>query len=339
MNPYLQPFLVIFLVALSVNDAVAQGCNLPLSICESEGIVAYSTSDGTSTPASNTCFDSGNSIYIAFNTLSENYIAANGIDYNGSATVSISGLACDTSQTGTTSLSATVVSASNLCNSATYSLPVDCVPISMDESLSLTLSDLLPDTTYYLIINTSEINGDSWNCDFNVEINGPAVTYALNASADPANIISGESSQLSGNPGFESYEWEGTNLEDTDMQNTSVTLEEEGESYVYTLTGQVNGCEITDQVMVQVVPALQIRNTITPNGDGKNDTWTIQGLHRFPDAEVRVYSRWGQTVFRTRNYTPWDGGDLPEAVYYYVIDLNPLGFDTRPYTGYLTILR
>lgn len=335
-------FRYIILTAAAVllaHGAVAQGCNLPEDICQSEGAVAFSTSVGTTTPASNDCFDVSNSIFIAFNTLNQNYLVANDIGFVGNATINISLQSCDTTLTGASVTSATVVSASNLCNSSTYSQPLDCVPVSTNSSLSLSLSDLMPDTTYYLIINTASVDGDAVSCDLSVEINGPAVTYQLDPTADPTTIFSGATTVLTGNPGFDSYEWQGDNLQQTSGQQTSVTLEEEGQNHVYTLTGQVDGCTLTEQVLVRVVPALQVRNTITPNGDGINDTWTIQGIHRFPDAEVRVYSRWGQTVFRARNYTPWDGDNLPAGVYYYVIDLNPLGYDTRPYTGYLTIIR
>lgn len=335
-------YLFLFSVLLLTGQvAVGQGCNLPASICHSDGSTSFSSAEGLNHPTMpvDMCFDSNNLIFISFNTLSQNYITANGITFIGEAEVNITGFSCDTSQTGIPSLAATVVSATDACIPGTYSPFIDCVPPTTEDNLTLTLDNLLPDTVYYLIINAASLDGTALSCDFNVEISGPAVQYNLEATADPATIISGETSSLSSNVGFDSYEWSGPELDQTNSQNTSVTLNDEGQEYLYTITADANGCEITEQVLVQVVPALTIRNTITPNGDGKNDTWTIGGIHRFPDAEVRVYSRWGQMVYRTRNYSPWDGDGLPEAVYYYVIDLNPLGFDTRPYTGYLTIIR
>lgn len=63
----------------------------------------------------------------------------------------------------------------------------------------------------------------------------------------------------------------------------------------------------------------------TPNGDGINDTWTIQNSEFFPQARVMVFNRLGQVVFQQNGiYAPWDGRDLfgivvPDASYFYVV--------------------
>lgn len=62
----------------------------------------------------------------------------------------------------------------------------------------------------------------------------------------------------------------------------------------------------------------------TPNADNYNDTWDIGGLETFPNFELFVYNRWGQTVHHQSNtYIPWDGKSLliplPDATYYYVL--------------------
>lgn len=332
-------FIGLLLVCLPFAGST-QGCNSPLTICQSDGTTNfdnYSQLPPIGLPG-DLCFDPSNVIFIEFNTLSSEYISENNISFNGSAQVAINNMNCDTTP-GTPAMSAAVVAASNPCIAGTYTDPFDCAPPSPDGDLTLSLSDLQPDSTYYIIINTETIeNGNPFSCAFDVTLTGPAVQYNLNASASPATIISGETSQLTSNSGFSNYEWEGTNLSATGEQNTSTTLEDEGD-YVYSVSAEANGCEVTDQVLVTVAPALIIYNTMTPNDDGINDTWRIVGIERFPDADVKVYSRWGQLVHRTRGYQPWDGGNLPEATYYYVIDLNPLGFDTTPYTGYITIVR
>lgn len=340
---YLRPqisYIICLLLAVAPFFGNAQGCNSPLFICQSDGTITfdnYSQLPPIGLPG-DLCFDASNVIFIEFNTLSALYIAENNITFNGSAQVSINNMNCDTTP-GTPAISAAVVAASNPCIAGTYTDSFDCAPPSTDGNLTLSLSDLQPDSTYYILINTAAVeNGNPFSCEFDVSLTGPAVQYNLNASANPATIINGETSQLNSNSGFDNYQWEGTNVSEPNMQNATTTLEEEGD-YVYTVSAEVNGCEVTDQALVTVAPALIIYNTMTPNGDGINDTWRIVGIERFPDADVKVYSRWGQLVHRTRGYQPWDGGNLPEATYYYVIDLNPLGFDTTPYTGYITIIR
>jgi gliding motility-associated-like protein len=86
-----------------------------------------------------------------------------------------------------------------------------------------------------------------------------------------------------------------------------------------------------------MVPAV-----ITPNADGKNDTWIIKNIELYPNAEVLVYSRWGKTMFKTKNISanPWDGrfnGKLvPTDSYHYILYLND-GSAAR--TGSITVIR
>jgi trimeric autotransporter adhesin len=88
-----------------------------------------------------------------------------------------------------------------------------------------------------------------------------------------------------------------------------------------------SGCQASDEVMVTAVAGLFIPTGFTPNGDGKNDTWTIPGLALYPNARVAVFNRSGQLLYETGDYTrrPWDGrfqGQLqPTAVYIYLVDL------------------
>jgi uncharacterized repeat protein (TIGR01451 family)/gliding motility-associated-like protein len=63
---------------------------------------------------------------------------------------------------------------------------------------------------------------------------------------------------------------------------------------------------------------LIIPNTITPNGDGINDTFKIPGLNQYADNELVILSRWGNEVFRIKNYQDsWDAYGLAEGTYFY----------------------
>lgn len=70
-----------------------------------------------------------------------------------------------------------------------------------------------------------------------------------------------------------------------------------------------------------------IPNIITPNADGKNDYWRLDFINvYFPKAEIEIFNRWGESIFRSTGYSnAWDGtyrGDpLPVGAYYYTIDL------------------
>jgi len=103
------------------------------------------------------------------------------------------------------------------------------------------------------------------------------------------------------------------------------------------------GCVNSDSVLLTVVPQIVLNSGFTPNGDGKNDTWVIDGIQKFPKCLVEVYNRWGQLLFSSVGYpTPWDGKyngeNLPVGTYYYAINLNDPLFPAA-YTGPLTIMR
>ena len=79
---------------------------------------------------------------------------------------------------------------------------------------------------------------------------------------------------------------------------------------------------------------------ISPNGDGVNEYWDIQGLADYPDAVVTVFNRWGQKVYSGTSQDPaWDGtsdgNECPTADYYYIIELG----DGQKFNGVVTLKR
>lgn len=66
-----------------------------------------------------------------------------------------------------------------------------------------------------------------------------------------------------------------------------------------------------------------IPNHFTPNSDGYNDVWTLSNIAHYPNFELIIFNRWGQTVHRQQQtYVPWDGTqlgqNLPDAGYFYI---------------------
>lgn len=102
-----------------------------------------------------------------------------------------------------------------------------------------------------------------------------------------------------------------------------------------------NGCAAEDDILINVFPKLTIPTGFTPNGDGVNDSWEINGIADVPDCEVEVFNRWGEKVFFSKGYvSPFDGtrnGEkLPAATYYFVIKPNNGADDLK---GVLTIIQ
>nr|WP_321451652.1 T9SS type B sorting domain-containing protein [uncultured Carboxylicivirga sp.] len=91
----------------------------------------------------------------------------------------------------------------------------------------------------------------------------------------------------------------------------------------------VNGCMATDTVNINNYLDINIPKFFTPNGDGYNDTWEIEGLDRLPDSEIRIYDRYGKLLIKYLASDPgWDGKYLGKPVrsddYWYVIELIPV---------------
>jgi gliding motility-associated-like protein len=91
------------------------------------------------------------------------------------------------------------------------------------------------------------------------------------------------------------------------------------------------------------VVEINVSQAFTPNGDGINDTWVIINIQNHPNSVVRVYNRWGDELFKAKNYqNNWNGSfkgnETPEAAsYYYQIDLD--GNGTVDHDGWIYITR
>ncbi|MBL0738544.1 gliding motility-associated C-terminal domain-containing protein [Flavobacterium sp. GN10] len=128
-----------------------------------------------------------------------------------------------------------------------------------------------------------------------------------------------------------------------------------GKPYEKLLTAQVSGYGIFTTALVKKVPPIpedvKIYNAISPNDDGLNDSFLIEGIKNFPDNQLEIFNRWGVKVYETKSYNESDnmfkgysdgratikrGDKLPTGTYFYVLKYNT---DKRTIerTGYLYI--
>lgn len=114
-------------------------------------------------------------------------------------------------------------------------------------------------------------------------------------------------------------------------------------SYILTVT-DANACVNSDTVEITVIPltfAGAISTVFTPNGDGINDNWYIEGITSYPDNEVFVYNIYGNEVYSKKKYTndwqgTYNGAALPDGTYFYIIKINDNQSEIK---GSLDILR
>jgi len=99
-------------------------------------------------------------------------------------------------------------------------------------------------------------------------------------------------------------------------------------------------CDIVKENFV----IIKLINTITPNGDGRNDEIDYSSLMNKENLEFRIFDRYGAEVFRgtpTNKFT-WDGNmkgrPVPTATYWYFLSWTELGnITTVKYSSWLLV--
>ncbi|MGV3760939.1 T9SS type B sorting domain-containing protein, partial [Parapedobacter sp.] len=131
----------------------------------------------------------------------------------------------------------------------------------------------------------------------------------------------------------------------------------ENTTYYVTVTpfneaGDATGC---GQLRFTIIPDNSISRTkygFSPNGDGINDYWSIDGIEQYPDNTVTLYNRWGDKVFRATGYdnqstvfrgeanrlTRLGAGTLPAGTYFFVIRYRD-GQEIKQVEGFLVLRR
>jgi gliding motility-associated-like protein len=146
---------------------------------------------------------------------------------------------------------------------------------------------------------------------------------------DDQAICGSDLAILDAGAGGVSYTW--SNSETTQVIQVSL-----GGTYSVIVDDGV--CVNSDEVVIiKCVEDLFIPNTITPNGDGENDTWIINGLQDFPENTVVIMNRNGAEVYSSVDYqSDWNGGILPASTYFYFLDLKD-GIST--FKGTITVVK
>jgi len=129
------------------------------------------------------------------------------------------------------------------------------------------------------------------------------------------------------------------------FDNSTLSYHENLDNTWYTLlVTDVLDCQAMDSVYIESnsISCIDPVNTFTPNGDDYNDTWVIDNLELYPNAEILIYNKWGNLVYNQSNsYLPWNGTEnnnpLPSDSYYYIINLNEP--ERENLNGVITIIR
>ncbi|MFT5821266.1 MAG: gliding motility-associated-like protein [Crocinitomix sp.] len=188
-------------------------------------------------------------------------------------------------------------------------------------------------TNVYIV---TDAFGNEATCSFVVTRNPiPAIVGGIDVT-----INAGDSTELDPLAPLASvFEWSPVDgLSNPFIQNPMASPMETT-TYVLTVTTP-EGCQNSKELTVTINLEILINNYMSPNGDGKNDTWIIKGAYILEECEIQIYDSWGNKIYESTGYeSDWDGtheGDpLPPGVYYYVIACD--GDDSL--TGSITLNR
>ncbi|MBL4624622.1 MAG: gliding motility-associated C-terminal domain-containing protein [Flavobacteriales bacterium] len=153
---------------------------------------------------------------------------------------------------------------------------------------------------------------------------------------------------FSTNTGFENYAWQfgdGTSSTDYDVQHIYTT----GGDYEVVLAVEDQlGC--TDTMIYQYVivsneSSFLIPVVFSPNGDGINDEFMVEG-YNLESLTCEIYNRWGEKVYALEGTNQgWDGRTFagqqaPPGTYFVVLFVvGKDGVEHEPYSGSLTLVR
>ncbi|MCC9071586.1 DUF11 domain-containing protein [Flavobacterium sp. F-65] len=125
----------------------------------------------------------------------------------------------------------------------------------------------------------------------------------------------------------------------------------------YTICEKLNPVNCSTAVVTVIVNTIEdidIYTHVTPNGDGDNDVFYIDGITKFPNNTVEIYNRWGVLVYQAKGYdnetvafngkssgrTTVNANDnLPEGTYYYIVRYVKTDGNTKEKAGYLYLNR
>ena len=180
-----------------------------------------------------------------------------------------------------------------------------------------------------------------------VELHEELDVFAGDDQAIYINTSTLISAQVGNGSGSYFYAWEPSVLvEDASSRTTETANLSSSTMFTVLVTDAMTGCSARDTVMVTVEGSA--RNLLTfysgfsPNHDGVNDTWYIDGIDKFPENEVIIYNRWGDKINEYRDYdnvnVVWDGTNrrgevVSDGTYFYLVTIR----EGESFTGWIQI--
>ncbi len=202
-------------------------------------------------------------------------------------------------------------------------------------------------TTAVVYVFTDE-KGNTSECSFNIIISNDQGSQPITC---PENILI--ETKI---PGATKVEWEEPAAVSSCSNYASESTHKPGDMFkegitivTYTFTnssGSTIDCSFEVEVRYEPV-SFEVSKLVSPNGDGNNDNWIIDGIEDFKENEVVVVDRWGSEIYKAKEYNNttvvWNGtrnnGEfVPTGTYFYYITIK-LETEVRSKKGFIEILK
>jgi len=144
------------------------------------------------------------------------------------------------------------------------------------------------------------------------------------------------------------YLWLLPNGKTSRLKNPTVTIEEiNNKEVVLILNANTNCADTTKQTLNynQSFNSVAFSNVFTPNNDGKNDYFLIDGVTKCGEYDLIIFNRWGQEIYKTTTTNPkWDGNtsngqEATAGVYFYIGYYKKQNEPTVKLHGTVTLIR
>ena len=291
-----------------------------------------------------------------FTSTQQDPVVTNSADstYNGDYTVTVIKNSCSATAKTTVTIypKATVAALNN---------------VTICEGQSTQLSVLSANATHFKWIPSAGLNHDdianpiaspSATTTYTVEVSNdgcpnimPSASATITVLQDPVanagtakKILEGQTVKLNGTAQGDDIitYWTPASYLDNPQSLTPTTSSPDDITYTLHVESTADCGQSTSSVFVKVYKKLTVPNTFSPNNDGINDYWNIKNLNTYPNADVSIYTRYGQRIFQSTGYSkPWNGtynaAQLPVGTYYYIIDLKEEDFPKQ--SGWVLLVR
>jgi len=211
---------------------------------------------------------------------------------------------------------------------------IEVIPQSMQGDYIVTVTHLSPacvgkDTTTVVLFATAE-------ADFTVT---PNDIYVLDPTAYFNNLSDSS----------DTWFWEFGDANTSILKNPNHTYADAGSYDVTLFAYNTSGCNdsVTQTVVVQDIVTLYIPKAFTPNGNGNNETFTINAFGIVEsDFELLIFDRWGNQLFKTTDMQEgWNGtknnkGEKMQVdVYVYRLQYKDIIGKRHSASGHVALLR